>query len=210
MLGHILKRHLYQSVMRELLITRGNPGTGAVYLTFDDGPHPKYSGKILDALGSTGAKATFFLSGEELRKYPEFGSRYIREGHAVGNHGYRHKRDRYTDRKSVDLEYRETQVEIEKTCGVAAVYFRPPYGILNPAIVRFSKGSRVPVVLWSIDSHDDRSKNSATILSALDAVGPGDIVLFHEDCAQTAEILEEWTARGAESGMRFASLCDWK
>jgi peptidoglycan/xylan/chitin deacetylase (PgdA/CDA1 family) len=210
MLGHILKRYLYKNLMRELLITRGDPASGSVYLTFDDGPHPEYSCRILDALRSTGARATFFLSGTELEKYPEYGLWYVREGHAVGNHGYYHKRNRYTDRKSVDREYRDTQAEIEKACGVSSVYFRPPYGILNPAIARFSRGNRVPVVLWSIDSHDDRSKNTANILSALKAVGPGDIVLFHEDCAQTAEILEEWTARGVESGMRFASLGEWK
>jgi len=188
------------------LVTKGDPEAGSVYLTFDDGPHPEYGCKILDALKSTGSKATFFVSGAELRKYPEYGSRYIREGHVVANHGYHHKHDVYENWKSVEREYRDTQAEIEKACGVSSVYFRPPYGILNPAIARFSKRSQVPVVLWSIDSNDGRSKNTANILSTLKAVGSGDIVLFHEDCALTAEILEEWITRCVEAGMKFVSF----
>ena len=210
MLGQVIKRFLYKTTMGDLLVARGDPTSGTVYLTFDDGPHPRNTHRILDALRSARTKATFFLSGAKLDKCPEIGPLYVGEGHVVANHGYRHERNRYMDRTSVEREFRETQSAIETTCGRSSVLFRPPYGILNPAIARFSLRNRVPVVLWSVDSRDDASKNPTLILSLLEAVAPGDIVLFHEDCLQTADILEEWILRRKDSGIRFAPLEEGK
>lgn len=205
-LGHMFKRFMYRNAMGEMLITAGNPASGSTYLTFDDGPHPVNTRRILDILRSSGVRATFFLSGAELAKYPEIAPSYVLEGHTVGNHGYLHDRERYTDRRSVEREYFQAQAEIERGCGVSTAYFRPPYGTLNIAVAHFSLGKRVPVVLWSVDSNDDASKDAGRIISSLEAVGPGDIVLLHEDCSQMIDMLEEWIRKGKEKGMRFAPL----
>ncbi|TFG38017.1 MAG: polysaccharide deacetylase family protein [Candidatus Aminicenantes bacterium] len=205
-LGHIVKRFLYSNAMGEMLITAENPASGSIYLTFDDGPHPINTRRILDILRSSGVRATFFLSGEELAKYPEIAPRYVQEGHTIANHGYFHERKRYTDRKSVEREFFQAQTEIERVCNVSPIYFRPPYGTLNFAVAKFSLRNRVPVVLWSVDSHDDGMKDAKRIMSSLETVVPGDIVLLHEDCSQMIDILEEWIRVRKETGMRFAPL----
>jgi peptidoglycan/xylan/chitin deacetylase (PgdA/CDA1 family) len=116
------------------VISRGNTGKNFVALTFDDGPSEPTTKKILDLLDKYSAKATFFVSGVNAKRYPEIIREIIARGHAIGNHSYGHnpflmlKGYRAIKKEIVQAK------EILKEMGVEALAFRPPVGIINPGL----------------------------------------------------------------------------
>jgi peptidoglycan/xylan/chitin deacetylase (PgdA/CDA1 family) len=99
-----------------------------VAITFDDGPNPEYTEKLLDGLKERNVTATFFLIGSEVKEYPDIVKRMDEEGHLIGNHTYEHVNLCETDTNQVKWQVEQTNDLIYEVTGKRPVYIRPPYG----------------------------------------------------------------------------------
>ncbi len=150
----------------------------AVYLTFDDGPHPVATPFVLDTLGAYGMKATFFCIGQNILKYPDLYQRILDEGHSVGNHTHRHLSGWSTS----DADY----LKDIGTAGrlISSDLFRPPYGRITFSQLRKLGSGATPMrtVMWSVLSGDFDTGISPEkcLRNVIDNMKAGSIVTFHE------------------------------
>lgn len=164
-----------------------------VALSFDDGPHPIYTPKILDTLKKYKAPASFFVIGKNIHGNENILQREKAEGHLVGNHSYCHDFwfDMYGTDKMLD-DIQKADDTIEKTIGAKPVLFRPPYGITNPNLKKAIKRGNYITLGWSIRSLDTTIKDKEKLLSRIgDRLKPGDIILLHDSMEHTANVLPE-------------------
>ncbi|MEO8875834.1 MAG: polysaccharide deacetylase family protein [Polyangiaceae bacterium] len=164
-------------------IVQGPLRARGIVLTFDDGPDPKHTPRVLDALDAAKAKATFFVIAKKAEKYPEIIQEIIARGHTVGLHAYAHDRLfslRTPARVKEDL-LRGLDV-LEKITGERTLLFRPPIGHTNPIIARVVEELDLIVIGWSVSARDGTS--AATRESILKrvkrGVDHGAIVLMHD------------------------------
>ncbi|MCE3008143.1 MAG: polysaccharide deacetylase family protein [Bacteroidetes bacterium] len=154
---------------------------GAVYLTFDDGPTPGITPWVLEVLRAYGAKATFFVVGHRVAKYPELARQIVAEGHQLGNHTYHHPNGWKTGPRQYLMELARTRRIIQRVTGQQAQLFRPPYGKLNiPAKWAIQRQYRI--VMWDVLARDFDPRYSAS--DCLDAVmrhtRAGSIIVLHD------------------------------
>lgn len=152
-----------------------------VVLTFDDGPSPVWTPKILDELKKENIKATFFMIGYHVQKYPDIARRVALEGHTIGNHGYAHSVMFYYTPAEIEEEIKYTEHVIKEITGFQTKYFRPPKAWLRKAIKEKVKSMGYATVLWSLNSKDWVSFNHKSIVRYISSnVRNGDIILFHD------------------------------
>lgn len=146
-----------------------------IYLTFDDGPHPDISVKVLEILDRYKAKATFFCVGENVKKYPDTYQLLLNKGHATGNHSFNHLNGWKVSRQ----EYFENVEKCAKY--VDSHLFRPPYGKINLLHIPYLKIT-YRIVMWSVLPHDYNKKVTPQkcLQNAVKHTGPGAIVVFHD------------------------------
>ncbi len=162
-----------------------------IALTFDDGPHPKYTPKILDILKEHDAKATFFLVGRRVRQNPDIVRRIFKEGHDIGNHTYSHPVSPVIRHRAIEKEIRLTGNIIKKIIGKSPRLFRPTWGkwdINSAKMMRMSEEAGYIPVRWSVSSIDwlgMRRVLEARILN--NGMGFQEIILLH-DGAESALI----------------------
>ena len=164
-------------------IVHGPRTTRRIALTFDDGPDPERTPAILDTLAELGARATFFVIGRYLERYPELGRRIVAEGHELGNHSWAHLpwQNFYTrSRHLVDIE--RTAQLIRAISGVQREpLYRPPVGLKSPELARAALSRQLQVVAWSVHSRDTFGQRwQAVSRRVLNRVRGGDIVLLHD------------------------------
>jgi len=165
----------------------GPGGNKYVALTFDDGPHPVYTGPILDILEEKGAKATFFVVGFRAERHPEVLRRMVRLGCEIGNHTWSHADLSKLSDSAIRNELEKTSDAIRAAAGVVPALFRPPYGS-----IRTSSLPSIPMqeTLWTVDSRDWVSKNAAKVTAAaVNGARNGDIILLHDFYASTRDAL---------------------
>jgi len=153
-------------------------GTG-VALTFDDGPHPKGTPAVLEALGDN--VATFFLVGEQVERRPELVSRIVAAGHEIGVHCHRHRSLLRLGRRAVHDDLERAAALIADAAGREPTLYRPPYGILNATALEEAGARGWRTLLWSRWGKDWRRR--ATADSIVRCIGPlraGDVVLLHD------------------------------
>ena len=155
-----------------------------VALTFDDGPNPPFTGRVLDTLRDAGVQATFFLIGENVRRYPELARRIVKEGHAVGNHSYSHRSLQRLRRNAIVVEIDRADAIIQSITGVRPRLLRPPYGALAPGLLGsggLAARAGHLVVMWSVQVADWRAPSALSVAArTLRRVRPGSIVLLHD------------------------------
>jgi len=152
-----------------------------VVLTFDDGPSPIWTPRILDELKNENIKATFFMIGHHVQKYPEIARRVAEEGHTIGNHGYAHSVMLYYKPAEIEEEIKYTEHVIKEITGVTTQYFRPPKAWLRRSIKEKVKSMGYETILWSLNSKDWVSFNHKSIASYISKnIKNGDILLFHD------------------------------
>jgi peptidoglycan-N-acetylglucosamine deacetylase len=147
-------------------------------LTFDDGPHPEYTPRLLEILERYEAHATFFMVGQAAQRHPELVQRVAQAGHAIGNHSWNHP-------SFPSLGRQERQKQIRACEQVLAPYgkrlFRPPYGHENLGSHRDVVSLRYQVVNWSLDAEDWEEHDPAWMAEVLTrGIQPGSIVLLHD------------------------------
>lgn len=202
----VLKTVMTQLLPKRLLLAR-IPGSREVALTFDDGPHPVHTPRILDILREERVPATFFLLGSEVEKHPALAQAIVRAGHALGNHSFSHGRMHGMTMNGLAREIERTAELIERTTGAATRLFRPPRGTVTWPLLRYAWRRGWTIVLWSLDSEDCRPQATAAATRAvLGRTRPGDIVLLHEDYAHTADGLREWIRDLKARGLSFTTV----
>jgi peptidoglycan/xylan/chitin deacetylase (PgdA/CDA1 family) len=136
-------------------VVRGPRGARGVALTFDDGPHPTWTPRILATLAERKATATFFLVGRKAEAHPELVRAILDAGHAVGMHSYAHDRLFALRRhRRVHEDLARGVATLEKLTGSRPTLFRPPIGHTNPVIARVADALDLTVVGWTISGHD--------------------------------------------------------
>jgi peptidoglycan/xylan/chitin deacetylase (PgdA/CDA1 family) len=165
-----------------LSLPRSLPGAAGVALTFDDGPHPEGTPAVLDLLAAAGARATFFLVGEQVERRPELAARIAAEGHLVALHGYRHRLQLRLTRAAVTDDIRQGAATVEQATGVSPAWHRPPYGIYSPAGLRAAREAGLSPLLWSRWGKDWRKFTTPgrIVARATRAVIGGDVILLHD------------------------------
>jgi peptidoglycan/xylan/chitin deacetylase (PgdA/CDA1 family) len=165
------------------VVWRGEPGMRAVALTFDDGPHPKTTRKVLEILAQGGHRATFFVVGKKARLYPEVLREIRAAGHAIGLHGYVH--DRLYSLKPpayVVGDIERTQQAIEEACDVRPTLFRPPVGYVSSRTAVGARSAGVTLVAWSARGIDGFAATSPErVVQRIEpGLKDGAIVLLHD------------------------------
>jgi len=165
-------------------VIRRGPHRKLVSLTFDDGPSPVYTPLILDILKEKGVKASFFVVGQSVEKYPDIARRIVAEGHDIGNHTYSH-RDLVPSTRNVVLnQLRKTDLAIEKATGTRTRLFRPPRGIFSNAVRKVVVAEGYKLVLWTTSSIDWSGASPKAMLSRIKLfTRNGGILLFHDSGA---------------------------
>jgi peptidoglycan-N-acetylglucosamine deacetylase len=163
-------------------ICRGPATRRVVALTFDDGPDPRSTPRLLELLRAANTRAAFFCIGKRVEANPELAAQIAREGHLLENHTYSHSN--FTNFFSVPQLCREmaqTQELIQKASGRAPVYFRPPVGLSNPRIFHAAHRLKLRVIGWTVRSLDTVTPDPRKIVArVLRGLRPGAIILLHD------------------------------
>jgi len=148
-------------------------------LTFDDGPSPD-TARILDILRAKEVRATFFLCGASVERYPELVKRIVAEGHALGNHTYSHPYLHLMSRDEIAYEIDRTQDAIEKVTGIRPAYFRPPHGVRWFPLWDILRERGMTMVLWNSYPQEGASPAEEITARALARLRPGAVILLHD------------------------------
>lgn len=188
----------------------GPKSTGAIGLTFDDGPHPKLTPRLMEILKKENVQATFFMLGEQVEKFPEIAKAVADGGFEIGNHTYDHKDLTKMSADEIRKEIERTQALIENATGKKPRLFRPPYGSVNARVAQIANELGLDIVLWSIDPRDwEAGKSQERILSKIMAeAAPGAIVCIHDIHQRTVDSVPAVIAALKEKGLGFASAGD--
>lgn len=152
-----------------------------IALTFDDGPHPRYTEEILSILDEYGVRATFFVIGQNVEYYPALISRIQAGGHEIGNHTYDHSRLLKQNEANVREEILRTEQAIFELSDCRTKLFRPPEGMFGDAVLAAAKALDYRVILWTIDTRDwDHTPPAAIAENILTNIKSGDIILMHD------------------------------
>lgn len=186
-----------------------------IALTFDDGPNPNYTPKILDLLKEYQARATFFVTGTQVKKYPQIAKRQVLEGHELGNHTYGHPKMSALGAQQIVKELIRTEQAIVAATGKQPPrLFRPPGGYLDPVLVTGARQAGYTTVLWSFhqDTQDwNRPGVSKIVNKVVHSARRGDIVLLHDhggNRSQTVRALKRILPELQKRGYRFVTVSE--
>ncbi len=181
--GYLCKVYIRQtpSILKALAshLTWNGPavvnGKAAVYLTFDDGPHPEITVEVMRLLGEHGAKGVFFCVGENVQRHPEVVIQLRDEGHGIGNHTQRHESGWDASQFSYLKSYAQCQALLN------APWFRPPYGRITKGQAEALR-AHTEIVMWDVLSADFDERNSpeSCLEHLMLDTRPGAIVVFHD------------------------------
>lgn len=192
-------------------LCRNRAAGRVVALTFDDGPDPEQTPRVLDTLRAHGVRATFFLIGSKAELHPEIVRRMAAEGHAIGIHTWSHTPGfpmlRSGAMAADILRCRESLREIT---GVETDLFRPPYGVTNPMVARAVKRTGSRCVGWSIRSLDTLRQRSreAVARRIRRRLGDGKVILLHDDRPGAERLLAMVLNDLQRGGYRTATVCE--
>ena len=180
-----------------------------IALTFDDGPHPQNTPRLLDMLKESNIKCTFFLIGKSASTWPAVVKRIVEEGHEVANHTWDHKQlNLMKDTRAID-ELQRTHDAIVNACGTAPVLYRPPYGAIKVAQrAMIMEKLHYPTILWDIDTQDWRSPRTVTKVhdSILKNAHPGAIILCHDIHQPTIDAMPSTLDDLIAKGFQFRTV----
>jgi peptidoglycan-N-acetylglucosamine deacetylase len=193
----------------------GDPS--AMALSFDDGPNPVVTPGLLELLDRQEVHATFFVTGEHVRAFPELTKEIAGRGHTIGNHTDTHRRLVFCSAGQIGAELDRCDDAIELAIGRKPRWMRPPFGfrgpLLNSAVRRWGGAG---VVMWSAVAWDWKPSAAAKVIQHLQRARGGDIVLLHDgdfrevegDRHHTVAALAHWLPRWRDAGIRFVTLDD--
>jgi len=153
-----------------------------VALTFDDGPHPEGTPAVFELLERAGAKATFFMVGEQVDRRPELAAEAVERGHLVALHAYRHRLQMRISPRELEADIARGLQSLERAIGRTPEIHRPPYGIYSPWGLTTVRGAALSPLLWSRWGKDWRGDSTPQSIASLasDGIAPGDVILLHD------------------------------
>jgi len=196
-------------------VTRIRGDGRRVALTFDDGPNPDATPRILDALAERGVKATFFILGKHAERWPELVQRVAAEGHAIGNHGYHHRKLHFKSPGYVRSDLTLGLNAIRAASEVRPRWFRAPHGFRSPWVTAIAASLGERTVGWSLGVWDSAKPGvDAIARRTVDGTKPGSILLLHDgdgydpagDRRQTAQAVPIIVDRLHDQGYRLELL----
>lgn len=164
-----------------------------ISITFDDGPNPEFTPKVLSLLNDHNAKATFFLIGKNVEDHPEIVRQIIADGHSIGNHSYSHSNNfGFFSSEKVTDELNQTNSILKEITGNEIKMFRPPFGVTNPNIKKALKNTGHFSIGWSKRGLDTTNLSGEKILRRItSSLRKGDIILLHDSSVKTIAVLEQ-------------------
>jgi peptidoglycan/xylan/chitin deacetylase (PgdA/CDA1 family) len=203
-------------------------------LTFDDGPNPAITPKLLDLLDLYKARATFFVIGKHARECPELLKETAARGHVIGNHSDAHPNLFWLKPDQITVELRCCNYSIIAATGAPPKWFRPPYGMRNPWVVPAARELKQRVAMWTLIPGDWRATSSEWLVPRLGPIAAraerhlnahatpgstastGDILCLHDgshrqlnaDRLPTLAALEYWLPRWRDLGLEFVTIED--
>jgi peptidoglycan/xylan/chitin deacetylase (PgdA/CDA1 family) len=185
LLDRIVSRILNGSIGRTMARMCPDPVTHVdtrepfVALTFDDGPHPVYSPRLLKILDDHGARATFFMVGEAARSHPDIIQLAARSGHALGNHSDTHLNLSQT--RSAFVRWKQMRAGKRALASHCINLFRPPFGAYNDQVKLDAWFMGYRIILWNVSAQDWVPQTADAIAAKLiDRLSPGTIFLLHD------------------------------
>jgi len=179
-------------------------------MTFDDGPHPQHTPRLLDLLKQRGIKATFFVVGQNAAQYPEILKRIATEGHELANHSYTHPILNPLGEGGIREQLDKTHQAVLGATGVTMKLLRPPYGALTENMRRWTHqtfGYRT--ILWDVDPLDWKVRDAARVQSEiLGHARAGSIVLAHDIHKSTVDAMPETLDGLAAKGFKFVTVSE--
>jgi len=195
------------------LFRKGPSDSKRIALTFDDGPSEVTSNQVLDVLKTYNIKATFFLVGRNVPKYPQVVQRMVYEGHVVAGHSWSHTKMDKLPPEQMQKEIASTEKAIQQITGCSIALFRPPYGSVNREGLSCLKQSGYAVINWSVDSRDWKYPDdiSKVKYNTFKDVKPGAILLFHTVAGKqpskvVSEFLPELIQTLQSQGYQFVTV----
>jgi peptidoglycan/xylan/chitin deacetylase (PgdA/CDA1 family) len=186
-------------------------------LTFDDGPGPDATPRVLGELERLGVQATFFVLGAEVHRAPELARRIVAGGHELGLHGFAHPRYDELSAAQARADLERGLEAIETATGIRCRWFRPPYGKLSPSSHQLCRSMHLNVVYWSTWGLDWEEIGPAAISAeVVSSLAPGAIVLLHDtarygrrsSAEATVEALRGIVDRGWGLGLSWKTLSE--
>ncbi|MDE5820797.1 MAG: polysaccharide deacetylase family protein [Lachnospiraceae bacterium] len=171
-----------------------------VALTFDDGPHPRYTEQLLEGLRKRNVRVTFFVLGQSAELYPDLIREMAQDGHLIGNHTYSHIQLTRRNGQRFAEELQKTDAVIFEITGQHTEFVRPPYGAWDK---RYEESLNMIQVLWNVDPLDWCCSDAGTVVSrVLEKTDENSIILLHDVYASSVEaalaIIDELSAQGYE------------
>lgn len=180
--------------------------TKVVALTFDDGPSKTVTPKVLKVLKKHHAKGTFFMVGSQVNANPKVAKQVLDEGHEIGNHSYSHADLKKLTNAQIKKQLSRTNKAIHKATGHNPTLFRPPYGSVDN---RVRSQTKLPTVLWSVDTRDWEHRNSKKLLAYVKKYTyPGAIILMHDIHMPTANGLDNVLTYLEKQGYTFVTVSE--
>jgi len=164
----------------ENVIINMNPNENVVYLTFDDGPDANNTVKVIDTLIEYNVSATFFFTGDNMRRHRDVVRKTHEAGFSIGLHGYSHKSFRDLSASEITRELNESNELLETITGERSAIMRPPYGAVGDEEIELISGMDLTIYLWSLDTLDWSQSDANEILRNIkEYLRPGEIILMH-------------------------------
>lgn len=190
-------------------LVRGDPARREVALTFDDGPHPTFTPRLLTLLQQLKVPATFFLVGKKVDEAPYLVARMAHEGHEVANHTYHHLNLTKCPPELVEGEIRMANDAIRRASGIPPIFFRPPGGQYNDATIQAAQKLKMTTALWTDDPGDYAGPGEDVLKQRLFShIANGAVILLHDGVPQTYDLLPELVNRLHRAGYRFVTLAE--
>jgi peptidoglycan/xylan/chitin deacetylase (PgdA/CDA1 family) len=221
---------LFGAVLRRLPAAAEGEASREIALTFDDGPNPAITPRLLDLLARYNAPATFFVIGQFAAKCPELVREIAARGHLLANHTHTHPNLFWQSRTSIAQELRQCEEAVAEALGAAVStaskvshganaltmqWMRPPYGLRGPQLFGVARALGLRgVATWSRLCFDWKPQPAAPVIARLARVQARDIVLMHDgdyrklggDRAHVVAALEHWLPRWRDAGLEFVTI----
>ncbi len=196
----------------KIVFSKNKQETKRIALTFDDGPHPRYTEKILNILKKYDIKATFFVIGVNIENYPDELKLIFEEGHEIGNHSYSHAIEKNFDEKAAREELKKCEELIYNRVGIKPKLFRPPQGDYSADVEKIAFDNGYSIVLWSVDTKDWAHNSPQNIMSVVsNQLRGGDVILMHDYTSgknTTCDALEIMIPYLLEKGYEFVTVSE--
>jgi len=179
-----------------------------IAMTFDDGPSPETTPRLLDILKQRNIKVTFFMIGQNAERNPDLVRRILAEGHEIGNHSWTHPQLSKLSDDRVTQEITKTQEAIKSASGFTPTTLRPPYGAITARQRAWIENQfGLNIILWSVDPFDWKRPGPSVITQRiLSGARPGAIILSHDIHKQTVDAMPATLDALLAKGFKFLTI----